>query len=40
MFYVGCDLHKQSITVCVVDEDQKVPRTLRFACEDYGRVKA
>jgi transposase len=35
---VGIDLHKQSITVCVVDQDRNVLQTRRFACHDLTRI--
>jgi transposase len=38
--YVGVDLHKQSITVCVVDQDRTVLQTRRFACADTARIDA
>ena len=37
---VGIDLHKQSITVCVVDQDRTVLQTRRFACSDTERIDA
>lgn len=40
MKYVGIDLHKQSITVCVVDQDRTVLQTRRFACADTARIDA
>src|SRR5262245_7557981 len=40
MKYVGIDLHKQSITVCVVDQDRAVLQTRRFACADTARIDA
>jgi transposase len=38
--YVGIDLHKQSITVCVVDQDRNVLQTRRFLCADTARIDA
>jgi transposase len=40
MRYVGIDLHKRSITVCVVDQDRNVLQTRRFACADTARIDA
>jgi len=40
MNYVGIDLHKQSITVCVVDQDRNVLQTRRFLCADTARIDA
>lgn len=40
MRYVGIDLHKQSITVCVVDQDRTVLQTRRFACVETARIDA
>jgi hypothetical protein len=40
MRYVGIDLHKQSITVCVVDRDRTVTRSRCFACADTARIGA
>jgi transposase len=40
MMSVGVDLHKQSITVCVVDQDRNVALTRRLACCQTGRIDA
>ena len=40
MRYVGIDLHKQSITACVVDQDRTVLQTRRLACADTARIDA
>lgn len=40
MRYVGIDLHKQSITACVVDRDRTVLQTRRFLCADPARIAA
>jgi len=40
MRYVGIDLHKQSITVCVVDQDRTVLQSRKFACTDTARIDA
>lgn len=37
---VGIDLHKQSITICVVDQDRNVLQTRRFACAETARIDA
>ena len=37
---VGIDLHKQSITVCVVDQDRTVLQTRRLACADVAAIDA
>jgi transposase len=38
MRFVGIDLHKHSITVCVVDQDRNVLQTRRFACVEVDRI--
>lgn len=40
MRYVGIDLHKQTITVCVVDQERTVLQTRRFACADTAGIDA
>ena len=40
MRYVGIDLHKQSITVCVVDQDRNRILTRRFLCTDTTKIDA
>jgi transposase len=40
MKYVGIDLHKESITVCVVDQDRNVLQTRKFPCADPARIEA
>jgi transposase len=40
MRYVGIDLRKQSITVCVVDQDRTALQTRRFACVETARIDA
>ena len=37
---VGIDLHKKSITVCVVDQDRTVLLTRRFLCCEPERIVA
>lgn len=41
MNYVGVDLHKHSISVCVVIQDsagRRVTSRRRFACQDEERI--
>jgi transposase len=41
MYYVGVDLHKQSISVCVVelaDRERQVVERRRFRCDDEERI--
>ena len=38
MKFVGIDLHKQSITVCVLDQERAVLQTRRFACVEVDRI--
>jgi transposase len=40
MKFVGIDLHKHSITICVVDQDRNVLQSRRFACGDTARIDA
>jgi transposase len=40
MKYVGIDLHKQSITVCVMDQNRTVLSSRRFACAELARIDA
>lgn len=40
MRYVGIDLHKRSLTVCVVDPDRNVRQSRKFACADTARIDA
>ena len=40
MKYVGIDLHKKSIVLCVVDKDRKILERQRFLCADVERIKA
>jgi transposase len=40
MRYVGIDLHKESITICVVDQDRNVLQSRRFACAHPDRILA
>jgi transposase len=39
MKYVGIDLHKKSIALCVVDKDRKVLNRQRFLCMDVESIK-
>ena len=38
MNFVGIDLHKKTISVCVVNQERKVQQRRRFPCEDPGRI--
>jgi len=40
MHYAGVDLHKQSITICVLDEDRKVVRRKRLLCCNENLILA
>jgi transposase len=40
MKYVGIDLHKKSIALCVVDKDRKVLERQRFFCANVECIKA
>ena len=40
MDYVGIDLHKKTISICVVDQERKVLDRKRFYCNDPGRIVA
>lgn len=40
MKYVGIDLHKKTIVLCVVDKDRKVLERQRFLCANTERIKA
>ena len=40
MKFAGCDLHKQSITVCVVDARRKVLQRVRLLCADEAAIVA
>src|SRR4051794_29295437 len=40
MRYAGIDLHKQSITVCVVDHDRTWIQTRKLPCDDPERIVA
>ena len=37
--YAGCDLHKQSITVCVVNLSREVQIRRRFLCADEASIR-
>lgn len=39
MNYVGVDLHKQTISVCVVSQARDVRQSRRFRCEDESRIE-
>jgi len=38
MNYVGIDLHKKTISLCVVDQERKVRDRRRFYCNDPDRI--
>lgn len=38
MKYAGCDLHKQTITVCVVDQSRKILSRRRLFCADEAAL--
>ena len=40
MRYVGIDLHKRSMTVCVIDKSQEKPFVRRFHCSEEAKVLA
>lgn len=40
MFYAGIDLHKQSITVCVVNEARKIEKRKRLMCANEAAIVA
>jgi transposase len=40
MKYVGIDLHKKTIVLCVVDKDRKVLERQRFLCANTECIKA
>ncbi len=37
MNFVGIDLHKKTISVCVVNQERGVLNRKRFHCSDTGR---
>lgn len=39
MLFAGCDLHKQTISVCVVNQSRQVQSRERFACQDQDRIR-
>lgn len=39
MFFVGIDLHKKTITVCVVNQERVVIQRKTFACSDTERIR-
>ncbi|WP_197526158.1 hypothetical protein, partial [Botrimarina colliarenosi] len=40
MDYVGVDLHKKSISVCVVSQSREVLQSRRFWCVEPDRIEA
>jgi hypothetical protein len=39
MKYAGCDLHKESITVCVVDQSRAVLVRRKLWCADEASIR-
>jgi transposase len=39
MNYVGVDLHKQTISVCVVSQAREIRETRRFRCQEESRIE-
>lgn len=39
MNYIGIDLHKQSISVCVVDKERRVKERQKFLCGESSRIR-
>lgn len=40
MKFVGIDLHKKTIVLCVVNQEKKVLQRTRFLCADVERIRA
>ena len=40
MVYVGIDLHKKSISLCVMNKARKVLDQQRFLCQDVERIES
>lgn len=40
MHYIGSDLHKQAISVCVVHQDREVVKRKQLPCSDTGQIVA
>ena len=40
MNYVGIDLHKKTISICVVNQQREVLDRKRFYCSETGRIVA
>jgi hypothetical protein len=40
MKYVGIDLHKKTIVICVVDKGRKVLERIKFLCVDSTGIAA
>lgn len=40
MLYAGCDLHKQTITVCVLDQSRTVIHRQNLLCNDTSALRA
>src|SRR5262245_46113643 len=39
MKFVGIDLHKKTIVICVVNQEKKVLERKRFLCADVERIR-
>src|SRR6188768_1322124 len=40
MFFVGIDLHKKTIVLCVMDKERRIVARRRFLCQDVGGITA
>lgn len=40
MLYVGIDLHKKTIVLCVLNQERKVVERARFSCSEVDRIRA
>jgi hypothetical protein len=40
MKYVGIDLHKKTMVICVVNKDRKVLERKKFLCVDVQNITA
>ncbi|MBU0638048.1 MAG: hypothetical protein KKB50_04225 [Planctomycetes bacterium] len=36
--FIGVDLHKKTIVICVVDKDRQVLDSRRFYCSEVERI--
>lgn len=39
MLYAGCDLHKQTISICVLDQSRSVVQRKKFPCNDPDAIR-